>query len=98
MKKIMFIALLLLTFCFKSANAQMYIVTDKYIIPLEVDSVFVTSPTGVVTRYEIASYNEPALHDSQLNVILNGVINLGYKPFFIGEQIHYTRIYYFAKP
>ena len=101
MKVLTLFCLLSLGFFCKSANAQMYIVTEKKVTGY-IDSVYVTNPTGVTVKYQIPDwyYNIPG-HDSQLSIILNGIINLGYKNMapilFSTPDISY-RVYYFAKP
>ena len=45
------------------------------------DSVFVTTPTGVSTSYSIPNLSfNPSGHDKQLNIIINGITALGYRP------------------
>jgi hypothetical protein len=67
-----------------NAQNEIYIVTEKYdgIVssPPTFDSVYVTNPMGITTKYSIPSYiTNQAGHDSQFNVILNGITSLGYK-------------------
>lgn len=69
-----------------SARAQneIYIITEKYdgfvVSPATFDSVYVTSPTGVTTKYSIPNYvTNPGEHDSQFSIILNGITSQGYK-------------------
>ena len=46
------------------------------------DSVFVTDPAGVTTIYTITNFvSNPSSHNSQFNIILNGITSLGYKIF-----------------
>jgi hypothetical protein len=42
------------------------------------DSVYVTSPTGAVTGYQIPRRSNVAGHEAAFNVIINGVTSLGY--------------------
>lgn len=97
MKVLTLCCLLSLGFFCKSANAQMYIVTDRLSAPN--DSVFVTNPAGITTKYKIPGYSSNiGAHDSQLNVILNDIITLGYKLVEIPEAYSGIRTFYFAKP
>ena len=94
--------LLSLGFFCKSANAQMYIVTEskEVVSGLSVDSVFVTDPSGVTVKHQIPLWDiDNSGHDSQLSIILNGIINLGYKnmyPIVFSTQSS-NRVFYFAK-
>lgn len=83
-KQVRFIIFCLLYFKIVNAQNEMYIVTEKYdgIIssPPTFDSVYVTNPLGITTKYSIPSYiTNQAGHDSQFNIILNGITSLGYK-------------------
>jgi hypothetical protein len=86
MKKKFGFSVLLVLFLLLKVNAQneIYIITEKYdgivsSIPT-FDSVFVTNPLGIITKYSIPSYiTNQAGHDSQFNIILNGITSLGYK-------------------
>jgi hypothetical protein len=107
MKVLTLFCLLSLGFFCKSANAQMYIVTDSYSGLSGYDSVYVISPTGEITKYIIASVEQNnrggvLTHYAQLNVILNSVISLGYKQMDVeindilsGNELY--ELYYFAK-
>lgn len=104
MKVLTLFCLLSFGFFCKSANAQMYIVTEFAALAshVNVDSVIVTNPTGVNVKYQIPHMNfDISGHDSQLSIILNGIINLGYKimyPILFSTSSSDFRIYYFAKP
>ena len=112
MKALTLFFLLSLGFFCKSANAQMYIVTEKMCQGNTTpntysDTVFVTTPAGVTTKNVITSIKVSIIgHDSQLNTIFNSIINLGYKSFYIYDYgtispfaLNATAIsYYFAKP
>jgi len=106
MKILTLFCLFSLAFFSKSVNAQMYIVTEElsYTYPPQIyyDSVFVTNPKGETIGYEIP-YPEYDIvgHDSQLSIILNSIINLGYKtmyPIIPATTGSTRRIYYLAKP
>ena len=77
-KKFSFIVLLVLFLLMKvSGQNQIYIITEKYdgIVsnPPTFDSVYVTNPLGITTKYSIPSFiTNQAGHDSQFNIILNG--------------------------
>tara|TARA_B110000483_G_scaffold194391_1_gene231599 strand:+ start:73 stop:429 length:357 start_codon:yes stop_codon:yes gene_type:complete len=82
MKKLLFV--LLFTFIGQQAFSQVYIITEKYDgvggQTLTFDSVFVTNPLGVTTTHSIPHiYYSTIDHNSAFNLILNNVINLGYK-------------------
>ena len=86
MKKQFGISALFILFSFFKVNAQneIYIISEKYdgivVNAPTFDSVYVTSPTGVTTKYSIPSYvTNPGGHDSQYNIILNGITSLGYR-------------------
>ena len=86
MKKQFSISALFILFSFIKVSAQneIYIITEKYdgIVATAptFDSVYVTSPTGVTNKYKIPSYvTNPGVHDSQFNIILNGITSLGYR-------------------
>ena len=84
-KKFGFSVLLVLFLLLKvSGQNQIYIITEKYdgIVsnPPTFDSVYVTNPLGITTKYSIPSFiTNPGGHDSQFNIILNGITSLGYK-------------------
>ena len=71
------------------SQSGLYIVTEKYdgligFVP-SFDSVFVTTPTGVTTKYKIPHYiTNPSGHNSQLSTILNGITSQGYKVIELG--------------
>ena len=86
MKKQFSISALFILFSFIKVSAQneIYIITEKYdgfvLTAPTFDSVYVTSPTGVTNKYKISSYvTNPGGHDSQYNIILNGITSLGYR-------------------
>lgn len=86
MKKKLSFSVVFVLFLFLKVDAQneIYIITEKYdgIVssPPTFDSVYVTNPLGITTKYSIPSYiTNQAGHDSQFNVILNGITSLGYK-------------------
>ena len=66
------------------AQNNVYIITEKFdgligFAP-SYDSVFVTNPQGVTTKYNIPNYiGNTAGHDSEFNQILNGILSQGYK-------------------
>jgi len=68
------------------AQNEIYIITEKYdgvvsTVPT-FDSVFVTNPSGVTTIYTITNFvSNPSSHNTQFNIILNGITSLGYKVF-----------------
>lgn len=61
---------------------NIYIVTERWdnTSPTYAwDSVFVTSPAGIVSKHLIPHFgHDIAGHDSQLNIIFNGITTLGY--------------------
>ena len=83
MKKLLFV--LAFTFIGGQAFSQVYIITEKYDGVFSgqaatFDSVFVTNPLGVTTTHSIPHILLSTInHNSALNIILNNVINLGYK-------------------
>ncbi len=83
MKKLLLTSLLFISI--KSfAQNNVYVITEKFdgligFVP-SYDSVFVTNPSGITTKYNIPNYiGNTAGHDSAFNQILNGIINQGYK-------------------
>ena len=83
MKKLLFV--LAFAFIGGQAFSQVYIITEKYDGVFSgqaatFDSVFVTNPLGVTTTHSIPHILLSTInHNSALNIILNNVINLGYK-------------------
>jgi len=83
MKKLLFV--LAFAFIGGQAFSQVYIITEKYDGVFSgqaatFDSVFVTNPLGVTTTHSIPHIQLSTInHNSALNIILNNVINLGYK-------------------
>jgi hypothetical protein len=57
---------------------SVYIISEVFMSNLNFDSVYVTTPLGSVTGYQIPWTNNVAGHDAALNVIINGVTSLGY--------------------
>ncbi len=99
MKIITLFCLISLGFFCECANAQLYIVSVHLRgNPATYDSVYVYSPTGEATGYKIDRY--APTHFKQLNVILNSVIDKGYKllDVVITNLNIAEEIYYFAKP
>jgi hypothetical protein len=82
MKKLLFV--LAFAFIGQQAFSQVYIITEKHDglngqIPT-FDSVFVTNPLGVTITHSIPHIFESIIdHNSAFNLILNNVINSGYK-------------------
>ena len=70
---------------------SIYIISEvsSYAAPF-FDSVYVTSPTGSVAAYKIPYISNVAGHDAALNIILNGVITLGYT---ISDYSHSRSLY-----
>lgn len=107
MKILTLFCLFPLAFFCESVNAQLYIVTEHNVSYYNnnaiayKDSVFVTNPAGITTKYEIPTTGSDIPgHDSQLNKILNDIINLGYKnmyPVYVAV-LGADRIFYLAKP
>ena len=65
------------------SQSGMYIVTEKYngviLNSPSFDSLFVTNPQGIISNYTLPHlFLNPGQHDSQFNVILNGIISQGY--------------------
>jgi hypothetical protein len=86
MKKQFSISALFILISFFKINAQneIYIISEKYdgivVNAPTFDSVFVTSPAGLTTKYTIPSYvTNPGGHDRQYNIILNSITSLGYR-------------------
>ena len=83
MKKLLFV--LLFTFIGQQSFTQVYIITEKYDGLFSgqtptFDSVFVTNPSGVTTSHSIPHIHYSTIdHNSAFNLILNNIINLGYK-------------------
>jgi len=83
MKTLFFVVFLSISFIV-NGQSGMYIVTEKYDITVSTiptfDSVYVTNPSGITVSYKIPILvvNTPG-HDSQLNIIFNGINSQGYK-------------------
>ena len=94
MKKLLFV--LLFTFIGQQSFTQVYIITEKYdgLLSGQIptfDSVFVTNPLGVTTTHSIPHiYYSTIDHNSAFNLILNNVINLGYKIIPVLDGAAYT--------
>jgi hypothetical protein len=90
MKKLIFLFGIVVSLTSYSQNG-LYIVTEKHdgiigFVP-SYDSVFVTSPIGVTTSYNIPNYlTNPSGHNSQLSLILNGIISQGYRIIEMGDH------------
>lgn len=84
------VASLFITSKLRGQNS-IYIISEvsSYAAPF-FDSVYVTSPTGSVAAYKIPYINNVAGHDAALNIILNGVITLGYT---ISDYSHSRSLY-----
>ena len=83
MKNLLLIGILF-TGSFLSAQNNVYIITEKcdgmVATAPTYDSVYVTNPAGVTTKYSIPNYIEnPGAHNTQFNIILNGITSQGYK-------------------
>ena len=78
------LVLFLIVSCSSFSQNNVYTITEKFdgiagFLP-SYDSVFVTNPQGVTTKYNIPNYiANTAAHDSEFNQILNGILNQGYK-------------------
>ena len=99
---------------FSYSQSGMYIITEKYdgiMAPFypSLDSVYVTNPSGITTGYSITHFIlNTGAHDSELNNILNPIINQGYiLTNFYGAQHNNTllpnqlvnyNISYYAQP
>jgi hypothetical protein len=89
---------------------NVYMLTEKFDCGTTAtyDSVFVTSPVGVVTTYSIPNLIAgTASHDSQLNIIVNGITSQGYvmsdlaiwtHGVVIGGVYSCWRVIYFKQP
>lgn len=82
MKNFLFLFSVLISFN-SFSQSGIYIVTEKYNGVItnnpSFDSLFVTNPQGIITNYSIPNlFLNPGQHDSQLNIILNGIISQGY--------------------
>ncbi len=86
---------------------SVYIITEVY--PANApffDSVYVTTPTGSVTAYQIPYNSNVAGHDAALNLIVNGVTTLGYiiseysynRSFTAGPQTRFVTRWFLKKP
>lgn len=101
---------------FSFAQNNVYTITEKFdgiigFVP-SYDSVFVTNPQGVTTKYNIPNYiGNTAAHDSQFNQILNGILSQGYKiiethsegtavnnQLLSGNYIFVLKTYYLGQP
>ena len=112
--KLIISALFMLIFVKVNAQNEIYIITEKYdgvvsTVP-SFDSVFVTNPLGVTKIYTIPNFViNPSAHNSQFNIILNGITSLGYKLFIpihsqgvvnpsLGQPNFVLNTFYLAKP
>lgn len=99
MKKVVLILFMTLfvNYSFSQGNG-MFMITEKFnnyytvgttYMPPDIDSVFVTSPTGIVTKYSIPHYLiDIENHDRQLNSIINNIISQGYKILEKGDWMY----------
>lgn len=80
-------------------GSGIYMLTEKYVninnggsFSPSWDSVYVTNPTGAVVAYSIANNSfDVRGHNSQFNVIINGIISNGYR---IIEMSEWTSSYF----
>ena len=78
---IIFLALGQLGFC----QNGVYMITEVYrqnysTTAMIYDSVYVTNPAGVTVSYSIPLFTSNVIaHNSQFNIILNGITSQGYK-------------------
>ena len=86
---------------------SIYLISEVYsIVAPFFDSVYVTSPTGLVAAYKIPNISNVAGHDAALNVILNGVSTLGYtisdynfgRTYNTGSQTIFYNSWFLKKP
>ncbi|MBL7909884.1 MAG: hypothetical protein JNJ41_02370 [Bacteroidia bacterium] len=85
MKTISLSIFIFLLCCSKLKSQNLYVVTERFntyqsinIIPF--DSLFITNPSGVTTKYALPHYMlNPGAHDSQFTTIVNAIYTLGYK-------------------
>ncbi len=89
--KIILFLLSLMTYLNSYSQNSLYIVTEKHdgIIGFapSYDSIYVTSPSGITTGYNIPHYlTNPSGHNSQLSLILNGIISQGYRIIEMGDH------------
>lgn len=87
------------------AQNGVYLITEKFSGGSStLDNVYVTSPTGVTTTTSITHFiTDPAAHDSQLSIIINGITSQGYKVFDFGlnhgdQQGNFTRTFFLSQP
>jgi len=73
-------------------QSNVYMITEKFDSgggDFTLDSVFVTDPAGLTTAYSIPHFiPDPSGHDSQFNMILNSITNLGYEIVEFGALYH----------
>ena len=106
MKKLLFTACLLFVGQTSFAQNGIYMITEQfstYPSTVDIDNVYVTSPTGVTTITAITHfYTDPAAHDSEFNVIINGVTSQGYKIIDFGlnhgANSAFTRTFFLSQP
>lgn len=82
-KKILFSILFMMIGYCSFGQSGIYSITEKMatvVSPTIFDTVFVTDPNGVVTTYNIPHFvQDVAGHDSELMIIINNIIALGYE-------------------
>lgn len=83
--------LLICTSYFSFGQNNIYMITEQYTSNQDFssDKVYVTDPAGVVTTYTIPHFfTDPSNHDSQFNLILNGITSQGYKITSVSNWHH----------
>ena len=105
MKNLFYTACLLFVCQSSFAQNGVYLITATFSGGSSaLDNVYVTSPTGVTTTTAITHFiTNPAAHDSQLSIIINGITSLGYKVIDFGlnhgDQLgNYTRTFFLSQP
>ena len=82
-KKILFSALFMMIGYCSFGQSGIYTITEKMASvssPSAFDKVYVTDPNGVVSTYDIPHFVQDVEgHDSELIVIINNIISLGYE-------------------
>lgn len=82
-KKILFSTLFMMIGYSSFGQSGVYIITEKMGLPTQneyFDELYVTDPNGTTTTYQIPHFtNDISGHDSELNSVINGIINLGYR-------------------
>jgi hypothetical protein len=100
----LFLSTLLFNLETKGQNS-VYILTEVW--DINYDSIYVTAPNGSVNSFQIPTASNIAAHDSSLNLIINGITNLGYtiadyhllrNVVYPSSQVKQTHRWYFKKP